>query len=176
MTRTRPQSELLRNALLALLGGAVVYLLTRDPQTVSALRFSPLPLWSGALVHCWLCLALPSLLHVYAFTLLSASVARPRTRRQALSLCLFWVGIEVFFELGQTAQLAAWIHDLLPAQFGNYPMLSLTHDYFIYGTFDPLDLLFIGLGALAAYRSLLGIVVVPEVEHDRTKAHNPMAV
>ncbi len=175
MRRYGPQWQLLGRALLALFAGFFLYLLTRDPPTVSLFRLLPLPTWPGEHLHCWLCGVLPSLLHVYAFILLSALILQPQTRKQVFVLCLFWSGIETLFELGQIDAVAVLLQHTLPLDIEHNALLSVTRDYFLFGTFDPLDLLFVGLGALAAYRSLTRMAT-PEVQHDHAKDDNPLSV
>jgi len=171
MGHSRPHRGIITKALIALLAGLLLYLVTRDPQTIAFARILPFtPGWKP--LPCPVCGALPSLLHVYAFILISAYVLQPTTRQQLLSICLAWSGIEAVFELGQLDGMASLYQSLLPHWLEENPLLSLTGDYFVRGTFDPLDLLCIGLGALAAYGSLLR-GIAPEVTHDQKPLHNP---
>ena len=39
----------------------------------------------------------------------------------------------------------------MPAWLGSVPVLNVTTSYFTQGTYDPLDVLSIGVGAVAAY-------------------------
>jgi hypothetical protein len=167
----RPQGELLLTALLALIAGVALYLLTRPAQSVYFLQAVPFPIGIHNPLPCPLCGALPSLLHVYAFILLSAIALQPKSRRQLIAICLTWSGIEVAFELGQIDRIALMIHNVLPTWFQEIPLLSITGNFFLLGIFDPLDLLSIGLGALAAYRLLLSIIA-PEANHEHSKDHN----
>ncbi len=175
MRRHEPHYQLLGRALLALLAGLLLYLLTREPATVTLFRLIPLPTWPGEHPYCWLCGVMPSLLHVYAFILLSALVLQPQSRKQVIALCLFWGGIESLFELGQLDAVAVLLQHTLPSDIESNALLSVTQDYFLSGTFDPLDLVFVGLGTLAAYRSLTR-TAAPEVKHEHTKDDNPLSV
>lgn len=134
----------------ALGAGSLVYLLDRSPGNVYFLPLawgSGYGSWFGALSG-----VLPAFLHVYAFILLTAAVVSARAR--VLSICLFWLGIDTLFELGQHATLAPALAAALPARFEQIPMLERSVGYFLHGTFDPWDLTAILVGTLAAYCTL----------------------
>lgn len=175
MGRIRPHRQLPWTALLALIAGIGFYFLARDHSTVYFLTLLPQPLQLDDPLSCTACDALPSFLHVYAFILLSAYVLQPTTRKQLASLCLVWSGIEALFEIGQIDRVAILINDQLIAGGEVHPLLSLTGDYLLHGTFDPMDLMFIGLGASAAYL-FLSYAAASEVNHENAEHHKYSSV
>ena len=59
-------------------------------------------------------------------------------------------------EVGQHPFIAQRLSEVIPPWFAHLPILNKTNSYFIYGTFDPLDLLAIVLGVVAAYVVIQG--------------------
>ena len=94
--------------------------------------------------------SLPTFAHVFAFCLLTAALLAVGTEA-AITVCLGWFLVDVAFELGQHSALAPALSTLIPPWFAHLLILNQTDSYFLDGTFDPLDLLAIALGALAAY-------------------------
>jgi hypothetical protein len=80
---------------------------------------------------------LPSFVHVFAFSLLLASVL-PKGR-YVLQVCLFWLGLNVFFECLQYPEIVATEH---------FPIILKRY---VAGTFDYLDIVASAVGAWAAY-------------------------
>jgi hypothetical protein len=72
-------------------------------------------------------------------------------RRAAIVVCSGWFFVNVAFELGQHPAIAPWLSRLIPSWFEHIPILARAKGYFLYGTFDLSDIVFIALGALAAY-------------------------
>ncbi len=105
---------------------------------------------------------LPEIAHVYAFILLTAAVS-PWPARISPICALWWV-IDSLFELGQHPALAPHIAAALPGWFQHVPILDHTANYFLYGTFDPGDLVAITLGAVSAYLTI-GVIRRGEVGH-----------
>ena len=97
---------------------------------------------------------LPTFLHTFALCLLTAALLRVGWRG-ALGICGAWLVIGALFELGQQATAAEWLARHVPAWFRHVPVLDNTASYFLHGRFDPLDLLSIVLGAVAAFVLLL---------------------
>ena len=93
---------------------------------------------------------LPTFIHPLAMILLTAAVLRPWPELLPAIAC-GWFAIDSLFELGQLSPLDARVVTFLPAWFEDVPVLEASADYFMNGTFDPLDILSIGLGAVAAY-------------------------
>jgi hypothetical protein len=136
-------------ALLALGLGTLVYMLDRPPGTTalpeSITLFQPTVKFFGALGQ-----SLPAFAHVFAFSLLTVAFIGGG-RRSAIAACSGWLLVDAAFELGQHPTIAPKLAHLTPTWFEVIPILNRTDGFFRYGTFDPLDLLFIALGALAAY-------------------------
>ena len=95
---------------------------------------------------------LPHFLHVTAFILLTAAVAGCG-KRGHLAICLFWLSVNAGFELGQkySIQTAA----LVPDWFDGIFLLENTRNYFLYGTYCPLDMTAIIIGSILAYIFLI---------------------
>lgn len=93
---------------------------------------------------------LPTFVHTLAFILITAAVLWPWPRLLPV-ICWSWFALECLFEIGQHQALAQRIADVVPAWFDGIPMLEATPVYFTSGTFDVLDILSIGLGAITAY-------------------------
>lgn len=145
----------------ALLMGLTIYLLDRAPAHVYFLSKMHWPLITasgpGRLAG-----SLPSLLHVYAFILLSVAVS-PWPRR-VVPICGFWWLVDTLFEVGQHPALAPHIVAALPAWFQHVPVLDNTGAYFLRGHFDPWDLAAVTAGTLAAY---LTIYLTRRYAHER---------
>ena len=141
-TRQRgPEIKMLFLATLLLAIGIMVYALDR----AGAVHF--LPDWTAAPTgtdH------LPTFLHPLVFILITAVVLRPWLRLLP-AICATWFAIECLFELGQMAPFDSRIAAALPSWFDSVPVLRITADYFTRGTYDPLDILSIGLGTVIAY-------------------------
>ncbi len=135
--------------LAALLLGTLVYVVDRPGDQIfvpSAISLFPLtPTVFGIVGH-----SLPTFAHVFAFILLTAALLAGG-KKTAIAVCLSWFLVEVAFELGQHPALALSLSTVIPSWFESLPILNKTDSYFLYGTLDPLDLLAIALGALAAY-------------------------
>jgi hypothetical protein len=136
-------------ALAALGLGALVYLIDRPPGVTalpeSMTLFQPTVRLFGALGQ-----SLPAFAHVFAFSLLTIALVGGG-RGRAIGACVGWFLVDAAFELGQHPTIAPKLAHLIPSWFATIPILNRTDHFFRYGTFDPLDLLFIALGALAAY-------------------------
>jgi hypothetical protein len=96
--------------------------------------------------------SLPTFVHVFAFSLITAGLIASCKRGYAMA-CLFWLGINVLFELGQ--KLDSWVIQFIPDWFSDISFLENTKIYFLKGRFDYLDLFSITLGALVAYIFLI---------------------
>jgi len=149
VNRTKQTQLLIVLGLSALMGGAAVYLLDRPveqsfvPSAISLFALTPTVF--GVVGH-----SLPTFAHVFAFCLLTAALLAVG-KKAAITVCLGWFLVDVAFELGQHSALAPALSTLTPLWFAHLPILNQTGSYFLDGTFDPLDLLAIALGALAAY-------------------------
>ncbi len=130
--------------MLALAIGGAIYLLERPAGTTALLPSFQLasPSWLGQ--H------LPSFCHVFSFSILTCCALQPWQAAPLFS-CLFWVGVNGLFEAGQIDVIASGIASGWPDWLQEWPALTHIDAYFLAGTFDPLDILFIVLGGLAAY-------------------------
>lgn len=97
--------------------------------------------------------SIPSFFHIYAFILLTAIVLNP-SRTGLVCLCPGWMGVELFFEIGQHPFFANHLAEAVPAWFIGFPFLEVVNSYFLNGTFDPVDVLFILFGTAAAFLTL----------------------
>lgn len=86
---------------------------------------------------------LPTFLHTLVFILITAVILRPWPRTLPATCCA-WFLFECLFEIGQMEPIDSYIA-------GAVPMLRMTTSYFTQGTYDPLDVLSIGVGAVVAY-------------------------
>ena len=140
--------------LAALLLGTMVYVVDRPgdqsfvPSAISLFPFTPAVF--GVVGH-----SLPTFVHVLAFCLFT-TVLFAGGEKTAIAVCLSWFLVEVALELGQHPALAPSLSQLIPPWFAHLPILNKTDSYFLYGTFDPFDLLAIVSGALAAYVVIQG--------------------
>ncbi|MBT8442975.1 MAG: hypothetical protein KJO76_11355 [Gammaproteobacteria bacterium] len=93
---------------------------------------------------------LPTFVHTLAFILITAAVLWPWPRSLP-AICAGWFALECLFEIGQHEVLGQHIAAAVPGWFDGLFLLEATPAYFTSGTFDWLDILAIGLGAVAAY-------------------------
>jgi hypothetical protein len=136
-------------ALLALLLGALVYVSER-----AATSAQWLPAWAAwpALQGHWFGVLgqwLPSFVHVFAFSVLTALLL-PRRAHVGDGACVFWLGVNLLFELGQWRPVALWlVMHLQPAPEAGRWRQALAA-YFSNGTFDAGDVLAAVLGGVLA--------------------------
>ena len=148
------RTQLLAGVFLLLLG-SLIYVIDRSPDQVYFTRYFGihLKLWAadtrllGALG-----LRLPSFFHVLSFSLITGAFFA-RGNMRYLAVCLFWVLVNVLFELGQKYKDLAV--NMTPDFFKHIPFLENTRAYFLNGTFDGYDLLAFFIGALAGFGLLL---------------------
>ena len=94
--------------------------------------------------------SLPSLVHVCAFILLTYACL-PFTRSNAVKVCIFWLVLELLFEVGQLASVSQWIASVLPVWFNHFPLLDNFANYFLAGVFDWRDVTSILIGTMLAF-------------------------
>lgn len=146
---------------LALLGcgvlalGALVYVLDRPADTVHLLPSSASLATAHEARFGTLGNHLPAFAHACGFILLTAAVSPAFFRVPAI--CLFWWAVDSLFEIGQHQAVAAHVAGALPAWLKRIPVFDNTGSYFLRGTFDPVDLTAIALGALAAYFTIRAV-------------------
>jgi len=118
---------------LAIALGLAVYALARPvriPLVPAALHFAPAGREPEILS------SLPSALHAFAMPLLTLACLRVVRRWHVLAACIGWVGIDIGFELAQRYRI-----ELLPR-----------------GTFDPLDVLGVLMGASLSCAVALALI------------------
>lgn len=128
--------------------GVLVYLLDRPAGSaphLSALHaFAAWPEYSfGRLGQ-----HLPTFAHVFGFSVLTAAWLGPSWHAKA---CVAWLATNATFELGQHTDVARMIGYLVPPGREPAPLASALASYARNGTFDPWDLVSMGVGAFAAY-------------------------
>lgn len=135
--------------------GTLVYVLDRPPELTPF--FAPVSL-SGRVPVVFGAIGqyLPTFAHVFSFSVLTALLLADRPRG-ALAACSSWFMLDSAFEAGQHPAVAAHVRDWLPDSIRSAGILRPIGDYFSGGTFDPLDLLSIAIGALTAYGLLLRV-------------------
>ena len=138
----------------ALAMGSLVYLIERPanetyfiPESLSLFN-KVTPLFGAIGNH------LPTFSHAFALVLITAAVSSAR-RASYLFICGFWLLIDGFFELGQHTSISPLITSNVPAFVAELPILSHAINYFLNGRYDPIDMLSIVLGVIAAYGALL---------------------
>jgi hypothetical protein len=138
-----------------LLFGGASYFINRPPNRTYV--FTLLPIWlSGYGVLSSLPSpvgsSLPTFVHALSFSVITASLCRPRTLFYA-AICLVWFCINVTFEIGQGP--GRYIIHMFPMSLNGVPLWRNVRRYFLLGTFDPLDLLAAFLGSAIALPLLL---------------------
>lgn len=130
--------------------GVLVYVFDRQPEFVYFL-----PAWlslnnitSGIFGD--IGYYLPTFIHVYVFILLTVIIAVPSIAK-LVPVCLAWFTFDALFEFAQIDTIAQWVAAHTPAWFIGIPFLENTSNYFLLGTYDPIDLLSITAGTIAAY-------------------------
>ena len=142
--------------LAALLIGILVYLTDRPPEQTWFVSVAPAALSLYGLcppLFGPLAQSLPDFLHIVAFSLLTAGILSSSKKGAYLGICLFWLLLEVSFELGQHYQALAV--KLVPDWFEGVFLLDNTRNYFAHGTYSHLDLMAFVTGALMAYIILI---------------------
>jgi hypothetical protein len=145
----RPEFIQIAAALCALFLGLMMYLFSRDPHQVYFLENVPTHFDTAADSNKAID-SLPSFLHVYSFILLTSAVLSASLTTIRI-ICVFWFSIECLFEIGQYHAISYHITNHVPAWFADVPILKLVPAYFVYGTFDVVDIIAMLLGVCAAY-------------------------
>lgn len=144
--------------------GTLIYIVDRQPGSAAALPAS-LSLHSG--VTRWFGAAgdwLPSFLHAFAFSVLTALVL-PRTLSHAAAACAGWALVETAFEVGQHAAVSPWLVQALAPFAGTAPGAIQLQRYFAAGSFDPADVAAGIAGATLAFVVLALIHRITGTEH-----------
>ena len=163
--RSRPS----RTASLAALGGValalgvLVYLIDRNPA--NAMLLPAWPRFGGGAVFGSVGQWLPSLIHPFAFSLLTAAALAPSATPR-YGVCAAWCAVNAAFELGQLPQIAAALAAALRENRLPPALTRPLADYFLHGSFDVADLAAVVLGSLAA-AAVLHLLHEPEADHAR---------
>ena len=130
--------------------GLMVYLYDRHPDSVLILQMIGITTAFREASHLFGPIngQLPAFIHVFAFALLTTGLIGCRSRG-ALLVCLFWLVVNVLFELGQGIE-NHFVRDHSGA-FNSIFDSGVLGNYFRFGTFDPLDLVAMTFGAVAAF-------------------------
>ena len=94
---------------------------------------------------------LPSFLHSYALILLTFIVLGTYSKFNLYLSIALWSMVEVLFEMGQHDLFKRSFIDVIPGWFEYIPVLDISDNYFLHGTFDPLDLLAIAIASVCAW-------------------------
>ena len=133
--------------------GGIIYLICRSGTPVYFLTYIFPEAVNSTGSAGYMCRSVPSFIHVYACILLIASVLNP-SRAWLSLICFSWMIVELFFEIGQHPVFAQQLTEWVPLWFDGFPFLEVTKPYFLNGTFDPVDVLFIIIGTAAALLTL----------------------
>ncbi len=98
---------------------------------------------------------LPSFIHVFSLILITAGLMSCQ-KKGCFIICLSWFLINCAFELGQ--KFKSLPSKIIPEWFKGVPFLGNTKNFFLYGTFDLIDLATISAGTLIAYLVLLSTI------------------
>jgi hypothetical protein len=140
---------------IGLLFGSLVYLIDRPPDqtyfvyssNINISLYNTFPNVFGIIGN-----NLPTFIHVFSFTLITAGLISSR-KRGCVIICMSWFLVDCVFELGQ--KFNSWTSKLIPEWFTGIPFLENAENYFLQGTFDFTDLASIALGTIMAYVVLL---------------------
>lgn len=110
---------------------------------------------------------LPSFVHPFAFSLLSAAALRRplASMRAAYSLCAFWWAVNLAFELGQHDRFSGPTAEALQFGLGHNALTAAISQFFLRGRFDWGDVAALSVGALAA-AAVLGLLHALKDRHD----------
>jgi hypothetical protein len=158
----RRASILIVMACAALALGTAVYFTDRRPA--DAMLLAAFKGLAGGGVFGTIGQWLPSFVHPFAFSLLTAAVLWP-TAISRYGACAFWCAINIGFEVGQLAPFKSHWVEALHSDAGDWLITRSAINYLLRGTFDPEDVLAVVLGALSAALVLRWIDRTPETRH-----------
>jgi len=141
--------------LTVLLLGTLIYLTDRPPEYtyfiyksfVNISLHNTLPNLFGFIGY-----SLPSFIHVFSFILITAGLLHCQ-KRGCIIICVCWFLVDCAFELGQ--EFNSLLLKIIPDWLEDIPFLENTENYFLYGTFDFIDLAAITIGTTIAYFVLI---------------------
>lgn len=161
-TERRRAAALLAIGGLGLAIGVLVYV--TDRAATHSLLIPPIGALSGRHWFGPIALWLPSFVHPFSFSLLTAAALAPRTTPR-YEVCAVWCAINVAFEIGQHPVPARHLAGLGEAVLGDAPLARVLANYFVRGTFDPGDIAAALLGAVAAAGVMRLLAFNVEAEH-----------
>ena len=132
--------------------GALLYILCRPADSTHLGRLlAGIPVCLPFKIHLYKPMAgvLPDYIHPLSFALLTLALLPKAGRVVRTAVCLFWLTIDLMFEIGQRFLFLtkAFLSSVLPEG----SLLNLLTGYFDSGTFDHLDILAIILGSITAF-------------------------
>lgn len=131
--------------------GVLVYLIDRPADLIYFLPASQ-PFFTGYRTGFGsLGQHLPTFLHPFSLSLITAGVLACRSRLGIGLVGLAWLLINLSFELVQSADYGSWLLQYIPGWFSVIPILENTSSYLHYGTYDPKDMVSIVVGTLSAF-------------------------
>jgi hypothetical protein len=92
---------------------------------------------------------IPEFIHPFSFALITMALYPRVDQKTRGIICVFWLVVEVLFELGQAFghQISQFLGNTLP----HGGIIRLLRNYFARGTYDHLDILAICLGIASAF-------------------------
>ena len=138
-------------AALALALGIIVYVTDRD--TSRAVLIPSIATFAGSKVFGALGQWLPSFLHTFAFSLITAAALAPRSTPR-YGACVAWAAINVGFEIGQHPLVSVRLAEALLGPMHGWPLVQPLARYFVHGTFDWGDIAAAMLGAFTSATAL----------------------
>ena len=147
---------------LALALGVLVYL--TDRAAFRALLIPGIHLPLRGLLFGSLGQWLPSFVHPFGFSLITAAVLRPGPG-SAQRACMAWCLVNIAFGLAQLRSVAAFLAEAMRDHLGSTRPVTLLANYFLRGTFDPGDIVAAVLGALTAAAVLRHLQPATESPH-----------
>lgn len=141
----------------ALLLGTAVYLLDRPAGSAWLIP----PAWQAGTPGAWFGAIgpwLPSFVHAFAFSLLTAALL-PRRPGCAALACVAWGLVNALAEVGQHPAVSAQLAAGLQRAFEGAPLAARVGRYFVQGSFDTADLAAALAGSALAYLALRRFVL-----------------
>lgn len=154
--RVSPEALWVLAGAAALAIGVLMYALDRPREGVYFLGLVHPAVPPRVILPAWLDILsdhAPSMIHVYAFSLFTAACLTPGARRAALA-CIAWFSVDVVFEYAQHPLVSPRFAGAVPDRLAGVPFLENIAPHFQTSTFDPLDLVAIAIGAVAAYLTM----------------------
>lgn len=151
--RRSPSGRLLFLASVALVLAAIIYIVMRPtPILLQAIGFQSQYRFQAPTYLRWLFGSLPTMLHVYSFSIISFLLLKKKTKQAVAATTAFWVVVNLLFEIGQASGFKKFWMEYRE----NYIVGPLA-GYFLYGTFDWNDLAFSLLGGVVSYLTIKGM-------------------